>query len=132
MLPKQSLTLLRWEEQVEKAFLGPSPDWILRMSKGLHVEETSTKQRGPTKIKVQGKLMSWRKDASHLDVYRMDGHMTSNPEPWSGGPLMSPSGSDSRFTAQALGETLSSSVGTSTAKFSTLPCSFCSCISNFK
>ena len=34
-LPKQSLTTQRWEEQVEKAFLGPSPDWILRMAKGM-------------------------------------------------------------------------------------------------
>ena len=46
-LPKQSLTTQRWEEQVEEAFLGPSPDWILRMAQGVHMEDTSSRNRGP-------------------------------------------------------------------------------------
>ena len=31
-VPKKSPTTQRWEEQVEKAFLRPSADWILRMA----------------------------------------------------------------------------------------------------
>ena len=35
-LPKKSPTTQRWEEQVEKAFLQPSADWILRMAARMH------------------------------------------------------------------------------------------------
>ena len=50
VLPKQSLTTQMWEEQVEKAFLGLSPDWILKMAKGVHMEDTSSRNRGPRRI----------------------------------------------------------------------------------
>ena len=49
-LPKQSLTTQRWEEQVEKAFLGPSPDWILRMANGC-TWRTPAPGTGPQKNK---------------------------------------------------------------------------------
>ena len=49
-LPKQSLTTQRWEEQVEKAFLGPSPDWILRMASGC-TWRTPAPGTGPQKNK---------------------------------------------------------------------------------
>ena len=34
--PRKSLITQRWEEQVEKAFLRPSVDWILRMEARMH------------------------------------------------------------------------------------------------
>ena len=52
-LPQKSWTRQRWEEQVQKAFLRPSPDWILRMATRMRVEETTTKQRGPTKTHME-------------------------------------------------------------------------------
>ena len=52
VLPKQSLTTQMWEEQVKKAFLGLSPDWILKMAKGVHMEDTSTRHRAPKHRKL--------------------------------------------------------------------------------
>ena len=47
VLPKQSLTTQMWEEQVEKAFLGPSPDWFLRMAKGMQWRTPTQGTRAP-------------------------------------------------------------------------------------